>query len=208
MQEAIPDKGPQMARQRINIDFLYIDLEVCERCIKTHTNLELALSEISHILEMAGVEVTLRKTLVASEAQAESLGFFSSPTLRVNGKDIALEFLESRCASCEACACNGTVNCRVWVFQGKEHTEAPKEMIIDAILKEVYGPMPAQESSVQSREVPEDLRRFFKGKAAKTARAAAEEPPCCPPAEQAVCCETSDKTACCGTPHTKSCGCA
>jgi len=207
MQETIHHKVPQAARQRINIDFLYIDLEVCKRCIKTHANLELALSEISHILEMAGVEVTLRKTLVASEAQAEALGFFSTPTLRVNGKDIAIEFRDSRCASCEACACNGTVNCRVWVFQGKEYNEAPKAMIIDAILQEVYGHMPAQESSAQSREVPEDLRRFFKGKAAKTA-SAAEESPCCQPAEQAVCCETSDKTACCGTPHTKSCGCA
>ena len=207
MPETIHDKVPPAARQRIKIDFLYIDLEVCERCIRTNANLEAALSEVSRLLEMAGVEVALRKTLVASEAQAQALGFFSSPTIRVNGKDIALEFRESRCASCEACACNGTVNCRVWVFQGKEYNEAPKAMIIDAILQEVYGPMPAQESSVQSREVPEDLCRFFRGKAAKTARAAAEEPPCCPPAEQAVCCETSDKTACCGTPHTKSCGC-
>lgn len=207
MQETIHDKVPQAARQRINIDFLCIDLEVCKRCIKTHANLELALSEILHILEMAGVEVALRKTLVASEAQAQALDFFSSPTIRVNGKDIALEFRESRCASCEACACNGAVNCRVWVFQGKEYNEAPKAMIIDAILREVYGPMAAQESSVQSRDVPEDLRRFFKGKAAKAASAAAEESPCCPPAEQAVCCKASDKPACCGAPHTKSCGC-
>ncbi len=207
MQETIHDKVPRAARQRIKIDFLYIDLEVCERCIKTNTNLEAALSEVSHILETVGVEVTLRKTLVASEAQAQALGFFSSPTLRVNGKDIALEFRESRCASCEACASTGTVNCRVWVFQGKEYNEAPKAMIIDAILREVYGPMAAQESSVQSREVPEDLRRFFKGNAAKEGSAAAEESPCCPLAEQAVCCEASDKPACCGTPHTKSCGC-
>ncbi|MGH7273009.1 MAG: DUF2703 domain-containing protein [Nitrospiria bacterium] len=207
MQETVRNKVSQTARQRINIDFLYIDLEVCERCIKTNANLEAALSEVSHFLEMAGVEVALRKILVTSEVQAQAFGFFSSPTLRVNGKDIALEFRESRCASCEACACNGMVNCRVWVFQGKEYNEAPKAMIIDAILREVYSHRSAQESSVQSREVPEDLRRFFKGKAAKTARGAAEESPCCPPAEQAVCCEASDKPVCCGAPHTKSCGC-
>ena len=207
MQETIHNKVPQATRQRINMDCLYIDLEVCERCIKTNANLEAALTEVSHILEMAGVEVTLRKTLVASEAQAQALSFFSSPTLRLNGKDIALEFRESRCASCEACACNGTINCRVWVFQGKEYTEAPKAMIIDAILREVYGHIPAQEPSVQPREVPEDLRRFFTGRAAKRASTAVEESPCCPPAEKEVCCVRSDKAACCGTPHSKACGC-
>jgi len=190
--------------RKIDIEFLYIDLTVCTRCIGTDVNLRAALSEVSQILKTAGVEVSLRKTLVESEEQAEALGFFSSPTIRVNGKDIALEFRESRCASCETCACNGAVHCRVWVFQGREYTEAPKAMIIDAILREVYRSESLQERPVRPHEVPENLRRFFAGKAAL---AAVNETSCCPPTEQTACCEPSEKAECCEASDPISCGC-
>lgn len=141
MQKAVPDTdalAPTSAR-RVTVDFLFIDLEVCARCLGTGANLEAALSEISQVLVTAGVEVSVTRTLVESEEQARALRFFSSPTIRVNGKDIALEFRESRCETCESCACNGTVNCRVWVFQGREYTEAPTGMIVDAILRVIYA---------------------------------------------------------------------
>src|SRR5437867_2111430 len=118
----------QAVIRRIEIEFLYIDLTVCTRCIGTDGNLRAALAEVAQILETAGVEVSLRKTRVESVEQAEALGFFSSPTIRINGRDIAFEFRESRCASCGTCACNSAVDCRVWVFQGRDYTEAPKAM--------------------------------------------------------------------------------
>ncbi|MBI3812086.1 MAG: DUF2703 domain-containing protein [Nitrospirae bacterium] len=196
------------ARRKIEIEFLYVDLTVCTRCMGTDANLEEALSEVSRILEAAGVEVSVRKTLVESEAQAKALGFFSSPTIRINGKDIALEFRESRCDSCEACAGDsGPVNCRVWVFQGKEYTEVPKAMIVDAILREVYGVASSQKPPARPhklRNVPDDLRRFFSGKAAMTAT---KKSSCCPPTEQADCCPPSEKETCCGASDSKGCGC-
>jgi hypothetical protein len=173
----------------------------------TDANLEEALTEVSQILAAAGVEVSVRKIRVESEEQAKALGFFSSPTLRIDGKDIALEFCESRCASCEACACNGEINCRVWVFQGKEYTEAPKAMIMDAILREVYGGASSLKPPARPhklRKVPEDLRRFFAGKAAMTATKASS---CCPPTEQSGCCPPSEKEACCGASDSNACGC-
>jgi hypothetical protein len=190
--------------RRVDIEFLYLDLDVCSRCRGTDQNLETALSEISRLLELTGVEVQVRKTLVASEKQARSLGFYSSPTIRVNGKEIALEFRESRCESCEECAGNGEIHCRVWVYMEKEYTEAPKAMIIDAILREIYGglPQPVPEPP-PFNEVPENLKRFFAGKAQKTAAIS----PCCPPAEAAVCCDPSEKPACCGTSGPETCGC-
>lgn len=101
--------GRPTTNQRIAIDFLYLDLDVCARCIGTNVNLEAALLEVSQILVATGVDLSVTKTLVESEEQAWEVGFFSSPTIRLNGKDIALEFRESRCESCESCACNGEV---------------------------------------------------------------------------------------------------
>lgn len=208
MQKAVLDTNavkPTAAR-RVTVDFLFIDLEVCARCLGTGANLEAALSEVSQVLVTAGVEVSVTRTLVESEEQARALRFFSSPTIRVNGKDIALEFRESRCETCEsACACNGTVNCRVWVFQGREYTEAPTAMIVDAILRAVYAgqPQPAPEP-VAFEDVPEDYARFFAGKAQQKA---SEESSCCSASEQASCCEPTEKATCCSSPDSGSCGC-
>jgi hypothetical protein len=197
--------GTPTAARRMALELLYLDLEVCTRCIGTNANLEAALSEVSQILAAADVEVSVTKTLVASEEQAQALGFFSSPTIRLNGRDIALEFRESRCASCEACACNGMVNCRVWVFQGREYLEAPKPMIVDAILREVYTGQPqSAPAAVLFTDVPENLKRFF---SSKTQQKATEKSLCCPPAEKVRCCEPSEQASCCGPADSGSCGC-
>ena len=192
--------------QRISIDFMYVDLEVCDRCLGTDANLEAALSDVSHILKASGAEVSLQKTLVESEAQAQALGFFTSPTIRINGRDIALELRESQCASCESCSGNGAVDCRVWVFHGQEYTAAPKAMIVDAILREVYGNAAlSQPTLIEASELPENLRRFFAG---KTKKAETEASACCSSAEQTTCCEPSEKAECCGTAsNNQTCGC-
>jgi hypothetical protein len=38
------------------------------------------------VLEAAGVEILVKRTLVDSEQKAMELGFVSSPTIRVNGR--------------------------------------------------------------------------------------------------------------------------
>lgn len=152
------------ARRKVKIDFLYLDLNVCGRCKGTNANLEAAVSEVSQILDAAGIEVSVTKTQVRSEEQARALRFMSSPTIRVNDHDIALELRESHCQSCTS-ACNSAISCRVWVFQGREYTEAPKAMIIDAILREVYANQPrAVSRAAPFEDVPENLKRFFAGK--------------------------------------------
>jgi len=189
--------------RQLVIDFMYLDLETCTRCRGTNANLEAALVEVERVLDAAGVEVSMRKTLVASEEQARMLGFISSPTIQVNGLDIALELRESSCAECgEACACDGTIDCRVWVWQGQEHTEAPTAMIVDAIMREVYGGGGRATAPSPLGAVPENLTRFFAGKERLAATMS-----CCPPAERAACCEPVEKASCCGDGVSESCGC-
>jgi hypothetical protein len=194
--------APASAR-KLFIDFMYLDLDTCTRCRGTDANLEAALAEVERVLEATGATVSVHKTLVASAEQARMLGFVSSPTIRVDRADIALELRESSCAECgEACACDGGIDCRVWVWQGQEYTQAPPAMIVDAILREVYGAGERALAPVPGA-LPENLERFFAGKT----QLAAVESSCCPPAEQAACCEPSQKASCCGDGLSGSCGC-
>ncbi|MBZ5527746.1 MAG: DUF2703 domain-containing protein [Acidobacteriia bacterium] len=170
----------QETRQKIEIDFLFVDLDVCPRCKGTDVNLETALQTVRSVLESAGAQVTVRKILVDTENKARELGFVSSPTIRVNGRDLALELRESSCASCsEACGCEGSIDCRVWLYRGKEHTVAPVPMIVDAILAAVYGAKEDVPMPPRAEVIPENLKRFFAAKAMKANSS------CCSAKEQA-----------------------
>lgn len=148
-------------KRQFLIEFMYIDLSVCTRCQGAESNLEEAVSEVARILEATGVEVVVRKIHVQTEDQARELGFVSSPTIRVNGRDIQMDVRESLCESCGD-LCGDDVECRVWIYQGKEYDSPPKAMIIDAILREVYGGTnKGTEVPARTVDVPENLKRFF-----------------------------------------------
>jgi hypothetical protein len=59
--------SPVSTRELV-IDFLYLDLETCTRCRGTDANLDAALAQVGHVLDAAGVEVSVRKTLVTDVA--------------------------------------------------------------------------------------------------------------------------------------------
>lgn len=160
-----PADAKRAEQKRLNIDFMYLDLSVCERCQGTGSSLEEAIAEVARILEATGVKVTLRKIHVTSEEQARALGFRVSPTIRLNGWDIQMNFRESLCESCGTlCECEGGVSCREWEYQGQWHTVPPKGLIIEAILREVYRPdEETREEPPKAAEVPDNLRRFFAG---------------------------------------------
>ncbi|MBC7343758.1 MAG: DUF2703 domain-containing protein, partial [Clostridia bacterium] len=87
-------------------------------------------------------------------------------------RDIQLDVKETRCESCGD-LCGEEVDCRIWTYQGKEYTVAPKAMIIDAILREVYGSSKEerQELKEPTQDIPENLKRFFAAKQKKEAQA-------------------------------------
>ena len=192
-------KQPPKSGQTLIIDFLYLDLTTCTRCRGTDRSLQAGLATAADLLTAAGVQVEVRKVHIQSDAEARAWRFVSSPTVRINGSDIALELRESSCGS-EACAdgCGDQIACRVWVFGNREYTEPPVELIVDAVLRQVYGPL-RQQVEDRPYQVPENLRRFFAG------RPAAATAGCCPPAEQDTCCGAEDKAGCCT--EAEGCGC-
>ncbi|WP_418791849.1 DUF2703 domain-containing protein [Phosphitispora sp. TUW77] len=147
-------------KRQLVIDFLYLDLSVCAPCQGTNEVLEEAISDVSKVFEATNVEVTINKVNITNEKQAIKYQFESSPTIRINSRDIQLDIRESSCSTCSDLSGVET-DCRVWMYQGEEYNVPPKAMIIDAILKEVYGNnTEIAENKIYT--VPDNLKRFFK----------------------------------------------
>ena len=190
----------------LRIDFLFLDLTTCTRCLAADRNLAAALEVVGEVLEAAGVEVEVGKILVKSAEHARALRFMSSPTIRVDGHDVALELRESSCGS-EACTdgCGDQIACRVWVHRDQEYTDPPVAMIVAAILGHVYGGAPAPGASKpEPYALPENLARFF---SARTRSADFKRSACCSSSEQELCCEAEAKADCCGAETDGGCGC-
>jgi hypothetical protein len=153
---------PKNEAKRLVIDFLYLDLSLCGRCQGAEKNLDKAIKEVSAVLKAAGYDVFVNKVNIVSEELAIQYKFLSSPTIRINGEDITLEVKESLCRECGD-LCGDTVECRVFTYNGVDYTEPPKEMIINGILKAVYGGSQPLSNKKETYRLPANLAVFFKG---------------------------------------------
>lgn len=149
-------------KKQLIIDFLYLDLSVCERCQGAEKNLDEAINEVSVVLKAAGFDIVVNKINITSKELAIKYEFLSSPTIRVNGNDIEVEVKESCCQDCGN-LCGDNVDCRVWVYEGVEYNEPPKAMIINAIFKEIYGGRKADSVKKSDYVLPNNLKVFFEG---------------------------------------------
>jgi hypothetical protein len=110
----------------IDIELLALDLTTCTRCVGTLEHIGKAIDIVRPVLEAMGVQVNTTSRVIESEEQARQHQFVASPTVRINGKDIVFEVLESGCESCtDLCSCSEGTSCRVWLYHGQEYTEAP-----------------------------------------------------------------------------------
>jgi hypothetical protein len=153
--------------RKIEIDFLYIDFDVCARRWGTDANLDAALHTVQAVLESTGAEVTVRKTLVDSEAKAMALGFLSSPTIRINGRDILVELRE---------------------------TPMIVDAILGAVYGSRED-KPAQAVPASMPENPERFFTARTANANSACCSAQERSSCCDPAQQPACCAPPAGTA-------------
>lgn len=149
----------------VSIEYMYIDLESCERCVSTDQVLEQVIETIKPALDSAGLSVEYRKILIDSEETARKYEFLSSPTIRVNGLDIGGPVEENDCGCCSDIS-GSPVDCRLFVYKGTSYEIPPVEILSASILETVFGP--EQEINCNCEyEVPENLKKFFKGKEQK-----------------------------------------
>jgi hypothetical protein len=141
------------------------------------------------LLKNISKEVQLNKIHIESEEDAIEHHFISSPTIRVNGKDIQMEVTESHCSTCSSLTAGASVDCRIWLYNGKEFTIPPKEMIIDAILKEIYNPQ--EDSEERGYIMPENLIEYFHKKDKLCANVSKNNNSCC----ESNCCSSWKKRA-------------
>ena len=153
--------------KNVLIEYLYLDLHTCDRCIGTDAVLDEVMGVLSPALALAGYSVEYKKSEMATVEVAERHQFLSSPTIRVNGQDICESIAESDCGCCGAISGTAT-DCRVFEYEGESYEVPPKAMLAEAILKAVFGESRSYAS--EDYELPENLRRFFDGKASRTPR--------------------------------------
>ena len=120
------------------VEYLYLDLNASERCVRTQKVLEYVLDELRHAFKIAGYALEYHKILIETAEMATTYKFLSSPTIRVNGRDI----------------------CR---FAEETYGVPSSEMIAKAIIQWSLVPKTPCFSS-DNYVLPDNLKIFFDGK--------------------------------------------
>jgi len=143
----------------LDVEYLYLDLTTCERCQSTDEATKEALSALSGVFDALGYEARLHEVNVSSRELAERYRFLSSPTIRVNGVDIETTLKESDCTDCGSLSGCAT-DCRVFTWRGAQYEQPPVGMIVDGILRVLYGDQQVDDTTYV---FPDNLDRFFAG---------------------------------------------
>lgn len=148
------------------VEYLYLDLQTCDRCIGTDKLLDQVMTILTPSLKLAGYGVEYNKIEMDTLELAERYQFLSSPTIRVNGRDICTSVKENSCGCCSEIS--GTdVDCRVFEYNGEAYEVPPKEMLANAILYAVFGQL-EDECYCGAYVLPDNLKSFFEGKKNKS----------------------------------------
>lgn len=155
-------KADFLKKKKIKIEYLYLDLNTCKRCVKTNDNLNLAIKDICNILGKEGYEVELSKIKIDSIYLAEKYEFLTSPTIRVNEIDVMEILLETNCSECGEICGNNEISCRSWKHE-EEILDVPTvEMIVHKMLKVIKEKDRKIEKGIYV--MPDNLKKFFSGK--------------------------------------------
>ena len=125
------------------VEYLYLDLQTCERCIGTDNVLDEAMLVLTPALELAGFTVEYKKIEIKTADMAIQHQFVSSPTIRVNGQDICKSVAENSCGCCSEIS-STDVECRLFEYNGKTYEVPPKEMLSQKVFFRLYLVVPVK----------------------------------------------------------------
>jgi len=162
-----PAKFEGRTPKQVLVEYLYLDLQVCDRCIGTEQVLDEVITTLEPALKLAGLELKYQKIKVDSPELAHQYRFESSPTVRVNGQDVCSTVNENACDCCSDIS-GSLVDCRVFEYKGKTHEVPPKEMLAEAILRMVFGTQTTPCCDDIKFQLPENLKHFYLGKNEKS----------------------------------------
>jgi hypothetical protein len=152
----------EAAQKKVLVEYLYLDLQTCERCIGTGNFLDEIMKTLTPALELAGYTVEYNKVEMENANIAIQHKFLSSPTIRVNGRDICTSIQENNCGCCSDIS--GTdVDCRLYEYKGKTYEVPPKEMLAEHILCSVFREDSEGCSCENAYQMPENLNSFYEG---------------------------------------------
>lgn len=176
--------------QKVDIDFLYLDLSCCDRCQGADKRVEEAIARCRDVLRACGYNLVLNSALVDSAAKAMQYRFESSPTVRVNGVDICPSVEENDCDCCSDMS-DTAVSCRIFPYNGTYYEVPPTDMLIRGIMEVVLqNRRPADPPMPYT--LPENLKKFYEGVEKKGKKSSC----CCGDsgeAESSCCCGGSSK---------------
>jgi len=156
---------PQVMKKVLNVDLLVIDLSTCKRCVPTGDQLKRAVSLLGPVAEALGIELRHREIVVQTPQEAKAHALLSSPTIRLNGRDIAQDIRESLCESCRDLTENNTmVDCREWRYRGKVYYAAPLPLLVEAIMAAMLDIDATPVVPAPIKELPENMQRYFDNK--------------------------------------------
>lgn len=152
--------------RKVVVEYLYLDLQTCQRCIGAGGILDQVMQALTPALELAGFTVEYNKVEMKTAEVAVQYQFSSSPTIRVNGQDICQTVEEDSCGCCSEIS-DTDVECRLFAYNGETFQIPPKEMLAKGILQIALGQSHGG-CSCREYELPQNLKNFFAGKKTKS----------------------------------------
>jgi len=150
----------------MNVDLLVIDLSTCKRCVPTGDQLKVAIHLLNPVADALGIELRHHEIVVQTPEEAKESALISSPTIRLNGRDIAQDIRESECESCGDLTNNNiSVDCREWHYHGKIYSAAPLPLLLEALMEAMLkiNEMPPVVPE-PLEQLPENLQQYFDNK--------------------------------------------
>jgi hypothetical protein len=142
------------------LELFALDTAACTPCVSAMACLHAAAAALSHELTGSGYIVATRVILLENPAHAAELGICSSPTVRVDGHDIALAVHEEACPNCSSVA-GVSIDCRTYEWDGQRFDHPPVPLILDAVHQHLVSGARRPATQTLATSQPSSVERFL-----------------------------------------------